>query len=108
MLDEPIIDDCEIKLVGIEDPDALSAFHHSSAHILGYAIEQVFEEPLLTVGPPTKEGFFYDFFSPSGQVVRDDDYKSIEKAVKSIVGKAHPFEKLIVTKEQALDLFSYN
>ena len=52
------------------------AFRHSSAHILGYAIEQVYEGALLTIGPSIKDGFFYDFYSPKGEVVRgEEDYK---------------------------------
>jgi threonyl-tRNA synthetase len=46
-----------------------TAFWHSSAHILGSAIEKTFQDALLTVGPPTKDGFFYDFYSPQGKVV---------------------------------------
>ena len=52
MLDEPILGDCEVELVGFEDEEAAKAFRHSSAHILGAAIEQVYDEPLLTIGPP--------------------------------------------------------
>jgi len=63
MLNEPILGDCEVKLVGFEDPDANKAFRHSSAHILGFAIEKVFEDPSLTIGPPVQDGFFYDFYS---------------------------------------------
>ena len=62
----------------------------------------------MTIGPPIKDGYFYDFFSPSGQVVREDDYSNIEKAVKQIVNKNYAFEKLYLSKEQALDMFSYN
>lgn len=109
MLDEPILGDCEVQLVGFEDEEAAKAFRHSSAHILGAAIEQVFDEPLLTIGPPVQDGFYYDFYSPGGQVVRGaDDYKAVEKAMTKIVGQNHLFERLVVSKEQALDLFSYN
>lgn len=100
MLNEPLLGDCEIELVNFDDAEAQLAFRHSSAHILGYAIEQIFEDAQLTIGPPTKDGFFYDFFPTKGQVIRgQDDYKAIEKAVKSIVGKNHPFERLFLTKE---------
>lgn len=109
MLNEPIIGDCDVQLVGFEDEDAVKAFRHSSAHILGAAVERVFEEALLTIGPPIKDGFYYDFYSPSGQVVRGaEDYKAIEKAMGKMVGQNHQFERLVVSKEQALDLFSYN
>lgn len=85
------------------------AFWHSSAHILGSAIEQVFEEPQLTIGPSVKDGFFYDFYSPSGQVIRgEDDYKKLEKSIKQIIGKNYTFDRLFLTKDQALDMFQYN
>lgn len=85
------------------------AFWHSSAHILGSAIEQVFEEPQLTIGPSVKDGFFYDFYSPSGQVIKgEDDYKKLEKSIKQIIGKNYTFERLFLTKDQALDMFQYN
>lgn len=85
------------------------AFWHSSAHILGSAIEQVFEEPQLTIGPSLKDGFFYDFYSPSGQVIRgEDDYKKLEKSIKQIIGKNYTFDRLFLTKDQALDMFQYN
>ena len=109
MLNEPILGDCEIDFVNFEDKDAKSAFWHSSAHILGYALEQVYEGAQLTIGPPIKDGFFYDFLPQDNTVVKDEqDYKAIEKAMKTIIGQNYPFEKLLVTKEQALDLFSYN
>jgi len=48
----------------------------------------VYEGALLTIGPAIKDGFFYDFYSPSGEVVRgEEDYQKIQKAMKSIIGK---------------------
>lgn len=109
MLDDPLLGDCRASFVGFDDSEAQMAFRHSSAHVLGSAIEQVYDGALLTTGPAVKDGFFYDFYSPSGEVVRgEDDYSAIEKVAKSIIGKNYPFERLILTKEQALDLFSYN
>jgi threonyl-tRNA synthetase len=56
----PLETDCELNF--LEFKDAKSAFWHSSAHVLGSAIEEVYgDESLLTVGPSTKDGFFYDF-----------------------------------------------
>ena len=42
--------------------------------MLGAAVEKVFKEPLLTIGPPIADGFYYDFFSESGQVVTGEEY----------------------------------
>lgn len=100
MLDEPIFGDCELEVVKFDDRDAQSAFWHSSAHILGYALEQVYEGAQLTIGPSTRDGFFYDFLPQDDRVVKDEgDYKAIEKAMKTIIGQNYPFEKLLVTKE---------
>ena len=66
MLSEPLLGDCEIQTLDFDDFESRMAYWHSSAHILGSAIEQVFEEPQLTIGPSVKDGFFYDFYSPSG------------------------------------------
>jgi threonyl-tRNA synthetase len=60
------------------------------------------------VGPPTKDGFFYDFYSPHSRVVHEADYPLLEKEVKDIVKSRLRFERLILTKEEALELFEYN
>ena len=63
-LNRAIEDNCEIKFLNFDE--AKSHYWHSSSHILGSAIEQTYPDSLLTVGPSTKDGFFYDFYSPSG------------------------------------------
>lgn len=56
-----------------------------------------------------KDGFYYDFYSTSGKVIKgEEDYKKLEKAIKSIVAKNYKFERLYLTKEQALEMFEYN
>ena len=64
--------DCSLEIA--EFSASKSAYWHSSAHILGSAIENVYDDALLTIGPPTKDGFFYDFYSPNGKVVQESDY----------------------------------
>ena len=92
-LDRPFSMDSEVRSLSFEQ----DAFWHSSAHILGYAIEQTFDQALLTHGPATKDGFFYDFFSPSGQVV--SSYDDLDKSIKKIIKSQHPFERLALNKE---------
>ena len=68
-LHEPLEGDCEVELITFDEEAGKKALWHSSAHMLGAAVEKVFKEPLLTIGPPIADGFYYDFFSESGQVV---------------------------------------
>ena len=109
MLSHKIMGDCEIEFLNFNDPAAREVFWHSSAHILGYACEQFYKEPLLGVGPAIQNGFYYDFYSPTGQVVKEEkEYKQIERIIKKIVRQNLPFEAALASKEQALDMFEYN
>jgi threonyl-tRNA synthetase len=65
-----------------------------------------YRDALLTHGPPTEQGFFYDFGTEAKVV--ESDYERIELEVQKIIKARHKFERLECTKEQALDLFSYN
>ena len=75
-----------------EDADAQTVFWHSSAHILGEAIEHLFGG-YLTIGPPLASGFYYDCYMGEG-VVNEDDYGKLEKEVSSkICKKKQKFER---------------
>ena len=82
------------------------AFWHSSAHILGYAIELTYPDAQLAHGPPTSDGFFYDFGTQTK--VTEADYFCLESHIAKIIKQKLPFERLDCTKEQALDLFEAN
>ena len=106
-LTRPLERDCTVELLDWESgSEAQYVFWHSSAHVLGYALEQVLECK-LSVGPPLAEGgFFYE-----GDVKRpitDQDYPSLEKSVRAIVQGTHPFQRLVLTKENAIAMFGYN
>ncbi|KAI3899749.1 hypothetical protein MKW92_040424 [Papaver armeniacum] len=95
----PLEGDCELK----------DTFWHSSAHILGRALERQYGCKLCT-GPCASrghEGFYYDaFYGDLG--LNEDDLKSVERAVKKAIKEKQPFERIEVTREQALVMFSEN
>lgn len=66
-LNRPLENDCDVELLTFEDPAAREVFWHSSAHVLGAAIELVYGS-LLKTGPPTENGFFYDVYDPASKV----------------------------------------
>jgi threonyl-tRNA synthetase len=72
--------DCELEIQYFDQ--AKHVFWHSSAHILGYAIEDYFKESVLTFGPAIKEGFFYDFYEKNDKKVHEEDYAHLEKRMK--------------------------
>lgn len=60
-MDRPLESDCKLELLKFDDPDAQQVFWHSSAHILGEAMERVYGG-CLCYGPPIESGFYYDMF----------------------------------------------
>lgn len=92
-------------------------FWHSSAHILGESMEREYGVHLCH-GPPTESGFFYDAYTGKDvyltflinifQIFNKDNYKPLEEQAKKIVGEKQTFQRIILTKEEALRLFAYN
>lgn len=81
-------------------------FWHSSAHVLGSALEGVFGSH-LTIGPPLQSGFYYDCYMGE-HVIADDSLKKVEDKAAEICKAKHAFQRLKVVKEQALEMFKHN
>nr|XP_058912838.1 threonine--tRNA ligase 2, cytoplasmic isoform X2 [Kogia breviceps] len=89
-----------------EDKEAQAVYWHSSAHVLGEALELHYGG-LLCCGPPTDCGFYYDMFLED-RAVSSTELPALESACKAIIKEQQPFERLEVSKEALLDLFKYN
>ena len=89
-----------LESVTIASPDGLKVLRHSTAHVLAQAVQQVFSDTRLGIGPPITDGFYYDFdpvrpFTP-------DDLTALETAMRKIVKEGQRFRRRVVTQEQAL------
>jgi threonyl-tRNA synthetase len=105
-LQRPLIGDCKLKLLKYDDPEAKIVFWHSSAHILGAAIEATFGAH-LTIGPPIQSGFYYDSYM-GNKTVHDEDFKKIESTADLFCKKKNIFQRLVLSKNQALKMFENN
>ena len=105
-MSRPLEGDCELELIKFGDDRGKEVFWHSSAHILGEALESLYGAR-LTHGPPTEGGFFYDSYMGSNAVT-SDMMKDIEKKAKAIADAKQPLERIVCTKEDCLDLFASN
>jgi len=105
-LERPLEDSCKLQLLKFDDPEAQAVFWHSSAHVLGEAMEKVYGG-CLCYGPPIQDGFYYDMFMDQ-EKVSNEDYGVLESSIKQIVKEKQPFERLELTKEQLLQMFDYN
>ena len=89
-----------VESVSINSPDGLNVLRHSTAHVLAQAVQEVFPETKLGIGPPIRDGFYYDFdpktpFTPA-------DLEKLETAMRKIVKAGQRFKRRVVTEEQAL------
>ncbi|XP_030832161.1 threonine--tRNA ligase, cytoplasmic isoform X2 [Strongylocentrotus purpuratus] len=105
-LDRPFEEDSKMELHKFDSEEGQQVFWHSSAHMLGEAMERKYGG-CLCYGPPIESGFYYDSFI-DGQQVSSNDFDSINQVVKSIQKDKQPFVRLEMTKEDLLKMFEYN
>jgi len=105
-LDRPLEGSCTLSLIKFDDDEGKAVFWHSSAHVLGEAMERVYGGQLC-YGPPIENGFYYDMFSDEYRV-SDSDFKVLDGIVKKISKEKQPFERLEMKKSDLLEMFKYN
>jgi len=105
-LTRPLLGSCTLQLLKFDDPEAKAVFWHSSAHMLGQALEKKYGAH-LTIGPPVQDGFYYDCYM-GDHGVSPTEFKDVEGLVGKSTKAKERFERLVVTKEEALELFGYN
>lgn len=107
-IERPLEADAKLELLDFENDEAKKVFWHSSAHVLGEACEN-FYGAHLCIGPPTDDGFFYEMSIDNGErTVQAAEFSGVETWAKSAIKEKQKFERLVVTKENLLKMFSYN
>jgi len=80
----------------------LELLRHSTAHVMAAAICRLYDDVLLDIGPATDGGFYYDVDLPKR--IAPEDFAEIEAEMKKIVSEKHPFEKIEVSREEAVKM----
>ncbi|XP_067246793.1 threonine--tRNA ligase 1, cytoplasmic [Chanodichthys erythropterus] len=106
-LDRPLEADCSLELLRFDHEDAQAVYWHSSAHILGEAMER-FYGGCLCYGPPIENGFYYDMFLDGQKGVSSTEFSDLELICRGIMKDKQPFERLEIRKETLLQMFKYN
>ena len=89
-----------IEGIRIDSPDGLNVLRHSTAHVLAQAVQQLFPQTRLGIGPPITDGFYYDFdpkepFTPA-------DLESLESAMRKIIKDGQRFKRRVTDEQAAL------
>src|SRR5438552_4611215 len=84
-------DDVEVEPVAMSSPDGLNVLRHSTAHVLAQAVQDLFPEAKLGIGPPIDNGFYYDF--DVAQPFRPEDLSRLEKRMQEIVKSGQVFRR---------------
>ena len=88
-----------VEGVSISSPDGLVVLRHSTAHVLAQAVQQLFSDTRLGIGPPIVDGFYYDF-EPS-RPFTPEDLAALESAMKKIIKDGQRFRRRVVTEAEA-------
>ncbi len=92
----------KVEGVDIASEDGLSILRHSTAHVMAQAVQEMFDPAKLGIGPPIKDGFYFDFDVP--EAFKPEDLKRIEKRMKELVGKSQRFVRREVSDDEAREL----
>ena len=103
-LNQKIINDCAIEIITKKSQEALEIIRHDAAHIMAEAVQYLFPETKISIGPPIKDGFYYDFDREKSFI--PEDFVKIEKKMKQIINENKPFIREVYTKKQAIKIFN--
>jgi threonyl-tRNA synthetase len=95
--------DAPVAIVTAKDADGLDVIRHSTAHLLAYAVKELFPEAQVTIGPVIENGFYYDFaykrpFTP-------EDLAAIEKRMSELAAKDEPVTRRVLPRDEAVTHF---
>jgi threonyl-tRNA synthetase len=98
-----ITENTSLSIVTAKDADGLEVIRHSTAHLLAYAVKELFPDAQVTIGPVIENGFYYDFsykrpFTP-------DDLRAIEKKMAELAAKDEPVVRRVLPRDEAIAHF---
>ena len=103
-LSRPIEMDGDFEVITLASPEGLHILRHSTAHVMAQAVLDLFPGSTFAIGPPIEDGFYYDF--EVSEPFTPNDLDMIEKRMQEIVAGDQPFERVEMTRTEALSVFA--
>ncbi len=95
--------DCTLNILTFDSEEGKKAYRHTCAHVLAQAVQNLYPEAKLTIGPAIDNGYYYDFDMPS---LDREALDAIEKEMKKIIKKGDRLERFTLSKEEAIKLMT--
>jgi threonyl-tRNA synthetase len=102
-LERPLESDTTLRILTERDEEALEVFRHSTAHLMAQAVQRLWPETKVTIGPVIEGGFYYDFDRDSP--FTPEDFAAIEAEMSKIVSEDLAIEREVVSRERAIGFF---
>ncbi|MCH7747428.1 MAG: threonine--tRNA ligase [Acidobacteria bacterium] len=103
-LTHPLEEDASVRIITKDGPEALELYRHSTAHLLAAAVTSLFPEAQCGIGPPTEDGFFYDFVVDRPFV--PEDLEAIEAKMRELASLDLAYERKMMSKAEAKRYFA--
>lgn len=100
----PLKDGSKIELVTTKSPDANEVIRHSAAHVMAQAVQRLWPDVKVTIGPVIDNGFYYDFDSPF--TFTEEHFEKIEKEMQKIMDANYPLVRRELAIDEAISVFS--
>ena len=98
-----IEEDADIAIITGRDDEGLEIIRHSTAHLLAHAVNELFPDAQVTIGPVTDDGFYYDFAYKRS--FTEDDLRAIEKRMDEIAKRDLPVNRKTMLRDEAIEYF---
>ncbi len=102
-LSTPVDEDSALEIITWDSEEGQEVYRHSTAHIMAQAVKNLFPGVKFGIGPAIAEGFYYDFDVPEN--FSPEDLPRIEKEMQRIIREDYPFERIEVSRDDALRMF---
>ena len=101
---DTITQDANLQIITPKDNDGLEIIRHSTAHLLGHAVKQLYPTAKMVIGPVIEDGFYYDIayerpFTP-------DDMAAIESRMRALIAQDYEVVKRVTPRAEVIDVFS--
>ena len=100
---DPITEDASVQIITPKDEEGVEVIRHSTAHLLGHAVKQLYPEVKMVIGPVIEEGFYYDIYSE--RPFTPEDMEKIEARMTQLINQDYDVIKKMTPRDEVIKVF---